>query len=87
MGVSDCVAALEGAIAALKASDKLEIGGIADPKVRTFFASLSPISNVAKIKAPMLLLRARPARARCAALDAVSWRQNAVTRSDQVSPR
>ena len=56
VGVSDWVAALEGASPALKAADKLEFGDIADPKVRAFFAKLSPINNVAKIKTPMLVM-------------------------------
>lgn len=56
VGVSDWVAALEGASPALKAVDKLEFGDIAEPKVRTFFASLSPINNVAKIRTPMLVM-------------------------------
>lgn len=56
VGVSDWVAALEGASPALKAADKLEFGDISDPKVRAFFAGLSPINNVAKIKTPILVL-------------------------------
>jgi dipeptidyl aminopeptidase/acylaminoacyl peptidase len=56
VGVSDWVAALEGASPALKAGDKLEFGDITDPKVRAFFAKLSPINNVAKIKTPMLVM-------------------------------
>lgn len=56
VGVSDWVAALEGASPALKAADKLEFGDIADPKVRAFFARLSPINNVARIKTPMLVM-------------------------------
>jgi dipeptidyl aminopeptidase/acylaminoacyl peptidase len=56
VGVSDWVSALEGASPALKAADKLEFGDIADPKVRAFFAKLSPINNVAKIKTPMLVM-------------------------------
>lgn len=56
VGVSDWVAALEGASPELKASDKLEFGDISDPKVRAFFAKLSPINNVARIKTPMLVM-------------------------------
>jgi dipeptidyl aminopeptidase/acylaminoacyl peptidase len=56
VGVSDWVSALEGASPALKASDKLEFGDISDPKVRAFFAKLSPINNVAKIKTPLMVL-------------------------------
>jgi dipeptidyl aminopeptidase/acylaminoacyl peptidase len=56
VGVSDWVTALEQASPGLKAADKLEFGDIADPKVRAFFAKLSPINNVAKIKTPMLVM-------------------------------
>lgn len=56
VGVSDWVAALEGAAPTLKASDRLEFGDIADPKVRAFFAKLSPINNVDKIKTPLLVI-------------------------------
>ncbi|TKD51388.1 S9 family peptidase [Sphingomonas baiyangensis] len=56
VGVSDWVAALEGASPSLKAADKLEFGDISDPKVRAFFAKLSPINNVARIKTPMMVL-------------------------------
>lgn len=56
VGVSDWVTALEQASPGLKAADKLEFGDIADPKVRAFFAKLSPINNVAKITTPMLVM-------------------------------
>lgn len=56
VGVSDWVAALEGASPELKASDRLEFGDISDPKVRAFFAKLSPINNVAKIRTPLMVL-------------------------------
>jgi dipeptidyl aminopeptidase/acylaminoacyl peptidase len=56
VGVSDWVAALEGASPALKAADKLEFGDISDPKVKAFFAKLSPINNVDKIRTPMVVL-------------------------------
>lgn len=56
VGVSDWVAALEGASPALKASDRLEFGDIADPNVRAFFAKLSPINNVDRIKTPLLVI-------------------------------
>lgn len=55
VGVSDWVKALEGAGPALKASDRLEYGDIDDPDDRKFFASISPINNVAKIKTPLLV--------------------------------
>lgn len=56
VGVSDWVTALEQASPALKAADKLEFGDISDPKVRDFFARLSPINNVDKIKTPLIVL-------------------------------
>lgn len=56
VGVSDWVTALEGASPALKASDKLEFGDISDPRVKAFFAKLSPINNVARIRTPMLVM-------------------------------
>ncbi len=56
VGVSDWVKALEGASPELKASDRIEFGDISDPKVRSFFAKLSPINNAAKIKTPLMVL-------------------------------
>lgn len=56
VGVSDWVAALEGASPSLKASDRLEFGDISDPKVRSFFAKLSPINNVDRIRTPLLVI-------------------------------
>jgi dipeptidyl aminopeptidase/acylaminoacyl peptidase len=56
VGVSDWVTALEQASPGLKAADKLEFGDIADPKVRAFFAKLSPINNVARITKPVLVM-------------------------------
>lgn len=55
VGVSDWVTALQGAEPSLHASDLEEYGDVADPKVREFFAKLSPINNVAKIKTPVLV--------------------------------
>lgn len=55
VGVSDWVKALEGAGPALKASDRVEYGDIDNPDDRKFFASISPINNVAKIKTPLLV--------------------------------
>lgn len=54
VGVSDWVRALEEASPALKASDRLEYGDITDPQDRAFFREISPISNVGRIRAPML---------------------------------
>ncbi len=56
VGVSDWVKALEGASPELKASDRIEFGDISDPKVRAFFAKLSPINKAAKIKTPLMVL-------------------------------
>lgn len=56
VGVSDWVRALETASPALKASDREEYGDITDPDDRAFFASISPINNAAKIKAPLMVL-------------------------------
>jgi len=55
VGVSDWVTALQGAEPSLHASDIDEYGDVADPKVRDFFARLSPINNVGKIKTPILV--------------------------------
>ncbi|GGY40302.1 S9 family peptidase [Parvularcula lutaonensis] len=54
VGVSDWVRALEEASPYLKASDVIEYGDITDPEERAFFASISPINNVDRIKAAML---------------------------------
>lgn len=56
VGVSDWVRALETASPALKASDREEYGDIEDPDDRAFFASISPINNADKIKAPIMVL-------------------------------
>lgn len=56
VGVSDWVRALETASPALKASDREEYGDIEDPDDRAFFASISPINNAHKIKAPIMVL-------------------------------
>ncbi len=55
VGVSDWVKALEEASPSLKSGDRVEYGDITDPKDRAFFASISPISNAAKIKTPVLV--------------------------------
>src|SRR5207253_165311 len=46
---------LQGAEPSLHASDIEEYGDVADPKVKAFFARLSPLNNVAKIKTPVLV--------------------------------
>lgn len=56
VGVSDWVKALEGASPGLKASDRIEYGDISDPKVRAFFAKLSPINNASRIKTPLMVI-------------------------------
>jgi len=55
VGVSNWVTALEGASPALKASDLLEYGNIDDPAEREFFKELSPITHVARVRAPLLV--------------------------------
>ncbi|MEM9385341.1 MAG: S9 family peptidase [Pseudomonadota bacterium] len=56
VGVSDWVRALEQASPALKASDRIEYGDINDPDDREFFRSISPINNVDRLKAPVLVI-------------------------------
>jgi dipeptidyl aminopeptidase/acylaminoacyl peptidase len=55
VGVSNWVTALEGASPALKASDIIEYGNIDDPAERAFFKELSPITHVARVRAPLLV--------------------------------
>lgn len=55
VGVSNWVTALEGASPMLKASDLLEYGDVSDPADRAFFLELSPITHVAKVRAPLLV--------------------------------
>jgi dipeptidyl aminopeptidase/acylaminoacyl peptidase len=59
VGVTDWVTGLENASPQLKAADREEYGDISDPKVRAFFASISPINNVARIKSPVLVVHGR----------------------------
>lgn len=56
VGVSDWVHALENASPALKASDRIEYGDIADPQVRAFHAQLSPIRKADRITAALLVV-------------------------------
>lgn len=56
VGVSNWVTALEGASPQLKASDRIEYGNIDDPKDRAFFEEISPIHQVARVKAPLMVL-------------------------------
>ncbi|GAB4517124.1 MAG: S9 family peptidase [Amphiplicatus sp.] len=53
-GVGDWVTALEIASPALKASDRVEYGDIADPKWRAFYEEISPIRNADRIRVPVL---------------------------------
>ena len=53
-GVGDWVAALEVASPALKASDRIEYGDIADPRWRDFYKEISPVNNADKIRVPVL---------------------------------
>jgi dipeptidyl aminopeptidase/acylaminoacyl peptidase len=56
VGVSNWVKALEGASPQLKASDRIEYGNIDDPKDRAFFEEISPINQVSRVKAPLMVL-------------------------------
>lgn len=56
VGVSNWVTALEGALPELKASDRIEYGDITDPEERVFFQRISPITHVANVKAPVMVL-------------------------------
>jgi dipeptidyl aminopeptidase/acylaminoacyl peptidase len=56
VGVSDWVRALEEASPALKASDRIEYGDIEDPAFRDFFRSISPITHVDGVRAPLMVI-------------------------------
>ncbi|HYP54578.1 MAG TPA: prolyl oligopeptidase family serine peptidase, partial [Pyrinomonadaceae bacterium] len=56
VGVSNWVTALEGASPQLKASDRIEYGNIDDPGDREFFKQLSPLTHVANVRAPLMVL-------------------------------
>lgn len=56
VGVSNWVTALEGASPQLKASDRIEYGNIDDAEDRRFFTELSPITHVANVRAPLMVL-------------------------------
>lgn len=56
VGVSDWVTALEGASPELKASDRVEYGDINDPADREFFRTISPITHVANVRAPVMVI-------------------------------
>lgn len=56
VGVSNWITALQGASPQLKASDRIEYGDIEDPKDRAFFEEISPIHQVSRVKAPLMVL-------------------------------
>ncbi len=56
VGVSNWITALEGASPQLKASDRIEYGNIDDPADREFFRELSPLTHVARIRSPLMVL-------------------------------
>jgi dipeptidyl aminopeptidase/acylaminoacyl peptidase len=56
VGVSNWITALQGASPELKASDRIEYGNIDDPEDRAFFQQLSPIANVSRVKAPVMVV-------------------------------
>lgn len=56
VGVSNWITALEGASPQLKASDRLEYGDIDNPADREFFRELSPLTHVANVRAPLMVL-------------------------------
>nr|PZN90995.1 MAG: peptidase S9 [bacterium] len=56
VGVSNWITALEGASPQLKASDRIEYGDIDDPADREFFRSISPITHVANVRAPVMVI-------------------------------
>jgi dipeptidyl aminopeptidase/acylaminoacyl peptidase len=56
VGVSNWITALEGASPQLKASDRYEYGDIDDPDDREFFRRISPITHVADVQAPMMVI-------------------------------
>jgi dipeptidyl aminopeptidase/acylaminoacyl peptidase len=53
-GVADWVTGLEVASPALKASDLIEYGDIAEPKWREFYRDISPIRQAGRIRVPVL---------------------------------
>ncbi len=55
VGVSDWVRALQGAMPALKASDRIEYGDIREEKWQEFYRVNSPINNADNIKVPLLV--------------------------------
>jgi dipeptidyl aminopeptidase/acylaminoacyl peptidase len=56
VGVANWITALEGASPGLQASDRIEFGDIHDPADREFFAQLSPLTHVANVRAPIMMI-------------------------------
>ncbi len=56
VGVSDWLTALAGASPQLKASDVLEYGDVDDPQDREFFRRISPITHIAEVRAPVMVI-------------------------------
>jgi dipeptidyl aminopeptidase/acylaminoacyl peptidase len=56
VGVSNWITALQGASPQLKASDRIEYGDIDNPKDRAFFEEISPIHQVSRVKAPLMVM-------------------------------
>jgi dipeptidyl aminopeptidase/acylaminoacyl peptidase len=56
VGVANWLTALEGASPKLKASDRMEYGSIDDPEDREFFRQISPITHVANVRAPSMIV-------------------------------
>jgi dipeptidyl aminopeptidase/acylaminoacyl peptidase len=56
VGVSNWITALEGASPQLKASDRIEYGDIDDAGDREFFKTISPITHVAHVRAPVMVI-------------------------------
>jgi dipeptidyl aminopeptidase/acylaminoacyl peptidase len=56
VGVSDWISALEGASPQLKASDRIEYGDIDNPADREFFQTISPITHVGDVRAPVMVI-------------------------------
>ena len=56
VGVANWVTALEGASPQLKASDRIEYGDISDPADREFFRQISPLTHVANVRAPAMVI-------------------------------
>jgi dipeptidyl aminopeptidase/acylaminoacyl peptidase len=54
--VSNWITALEGASPELKASDRIEYGDIDSADDREFFRFISPITHVAQVKAPAMVI-------------------------------